>query len=68
MLTLSQVVKQRFEEAQLQSSPSELLHIATLAQEAYLLFVTETLRFKSPAVVKANKFNNVSEQNVLIRF
>lgn len=54
------VIKQRFDEAQLKSSPSELLHVATLAQEAYLLFVIETLRFKAPAVVKANRFNNVS--------
>ncbi|KAF9484719.1 hypothetical protein BDN70DRAFT_825243 [Pholiota conissans] len=52
-------VKQRFEEAQSKSSPSELLHVATLAQEAYLLFIIETFRFKNPAIVKANKFSNL---------
>ncbi|KAF8965269.1 actin cytoskeleton organization protein [Flammula alnicola] len=50
-------VKARFDEAQSKSSPSELLHVATLAQEAYLLLVTETLRFKSPSVVKINKLS-----------
>ncbi|KAK2466858.1 hypothetical protein APHAL10511_001116 [Amanita phalloides] len=33
----------------------ELLHRATLAQEAFILFVVETLRFKSTSVVKVNK-------------
>lgn len=61
-LTLLLVIKQRFDEAQSKSSPSELLHVATLAQEAYLLFVIETLRFKAPAVIKANRFNNVSSR------
>ncbi|KJA27088.1 hypothetical protein HYPSUDRAFT_35639 [Hypholoma sublateritium FD-334 SS-4] len=53
------VIQQRFDEAQLKSSPSELLHVATLAQEAYLLFVIEILRFKAPAVIKANRFSNL---------
>ncbi|KDR81676.1 hypothetical protein GALMADRAFT_58678 [Galerina marginata CBS 339.88] len=50
-------VKFRIQEVQSKSSPSELLHVATLAQEAFLLLVTETLRFKSPSVVKANKLS-----------
>ncbi|CAA7271640.1 unnamed protein product [Cyclocybe aegerita] len=45
----------RLEEARTHSLPVELLHVSTLAQEAFLLLVTETLRFKSSSVVKANK-------------
>ncbi|KAF8910991.1 actin cytoskeleton organization protein [Gymnopilus junonius] len=51
--------KSRFKEAQSKPSPSELLHVATLAQEAYLLLVTETLRFKNPSVVKIHKLGNL---------
>ncbi|KAF9013886.1 actin cytoskeleton organization protein [Cyathus striatus] len=47
-------IKTRFAEA-LKNSPVEALHVATLAQEAFLLFIVETMRFKSPSVVKANK-------------
>ncbi|KAG6874208.1 hypothetical protein C0995_003754 [Termitomyces sp. Mi166 len=51
-----ETLKERFAESQKNSSPVESLHIATLVQEALLLFIVETLRFKSAAVVKANKF------------
>ncbi|KAG8217714.1 N-acetyltransferase B complex non catalytic subunit-domain-containing protein [Butyriboletus roseoflavus] len=40
--------------------PSELLHVATITQEAFILFTIETMRFKSPAVVKIHKLGNVS--------
>ncbi|KAJ3517170.1 hypothetical protein NLJ89_g669 [Agrocybe chaxingu] len=45
----------RLEEARTHSLPVEFLHVSTLAQEAFLLLVMETLRFKSSSVVKANK-------------
>uniref|UniRef100_A0A8H7Y5Y3 Actin cytoskeleton organization protein n=1 Tax=Psilocybe cubensis TaxID=181762 RepID=A0A8H7Y5Y3_PSICU len=51
-------VKERLPEA-MKSSPSELLHVATLAQEAFLLLVAVTLRFKSPSVVKINKLSGL---------
>ncbi|KAG6845343.1 hypothetical protein H0H87_010800 [Tephrocybe sp. NHM501043] len=50
------ILNTRFAEIQKNSSPVEALHIATLGQEALLLFTIETMRFKSAAVVKANKF------------
>ncbi|KAI0035924.1 N-acetyltransferase B complex non catalytic subunit-domain-containing protein [Vararia minispora EC-137] len=34
----------------------ELLHVATLAQEALILFTIETLRFKNASLVKMHKF------------
>ncbi|KAF8625781.1 hypothetical protein AX15_005171 [Amanita polypyramis BW_CC] len=34
---------------------AELLHRVTLVQEAFILFIVETLRFKSPSIVKVNK-------------
>ncbi|OAX41971.1 hypothetical protein K503DRAFT_427433 [Rhizopogon vinicolor AM-OR11-026] len=40
---------------QSQSLPSDLLHVATLTQEAFLLFGVETLRFKTASVVKIHK-------------
>ncbi|KAH7922099.1 hypothetical protein BV22DRAFT_1037860 [Leucogyrophana mollusca] len=35
--------------------PSELLHVATITQEAFILFAVETMRFKSASVVKIHK-------------
>ncbi|KAG6837306.1 hypothetical protein H0H93_011908 [Arthromyces matolae] len=49
-------MNKRFAATRSNSSLVESLHVATLAQEAFLLFTVETLRFKSAAVVKANKF------------
>ncbi|KAH9946109.1 N-acetyltransferase B complex non catalytic subunit-domain-containing protein [Epithele typhae] len=40
---------------------SELLHLVTLAQEAFLLFAIETVRFKTASVVKQNKFGALSQ-------
>ncbi|RDB21137.1 N-alpha-acetyltransferase 25, NatB auxiliary subunit [Hypsizygus marmoreus] len=48
-------VKTRFSGVRGSSSPVQALHVATLAQEALLLFTVETLRFKSASVVKVNK-------------
>ncbi|KAF8447742.1 actin cytoskeleton organization protein [Boletus edulis BED1] len=43
-------------------SISELLHVATITQEAFILFIIETMRFKSPAVVKIHKLGNLVAQ------
>ncbi|KAF5381081.1 hypothetical protein D9615_004014 [Tricholomella constricta] len=48
-------LKARFLEVQKNVSPIEALHVATLAQEALLLFTVESLRFKSASIVKVNK-------------
>ncbi|KAI6005647.1 N-acetyltransferase B complex non catalytic subunit-domain-containing protein [Pisolithus albus] len=40
-------------------SPTHLLHIATITQEAYILLAVETLRFKTPSVVKIHKLGNL---------
>ncbi|KAG1756688.1 N-acetyltransferase B complex non catalytic subunit-domain-containing protein [Suillus paluster] len=58
-----QLVAQYFEHmharfVQLQQSeclPSDLLHVATLTQEAFLLFAVESHRFKTASVVKIHK-------------
>ncbi|KAH8113723.1 hypothetical protein DFH11DRAFT_316816 [Phellopilus nigrolimitatus] len=38
----------------------EALHIATLTQEAALMLALASVRFKAPAVVKANKFGELT--------
>ncbi|KAF8559771.1 actin cytoskeleton organization protein [Imleria badia] len=43
-------------------SISELLHVATITQEAFILFTIETMRFKSPAVIKIHKLGNLVSQ------
>ncbi|KAF5315874.1 hypothetical protein D9611_004760 [Ephemerocybe angulata] len=49
-----ETVQRRFED--LKDAPLvNILHVATLAQEAFLLFVVETNRFKTPSIVKVNK-------------
>jgi N-terminal acetyltransferase B complex non-catalytic subunit len=48
-------MKSRFDEVAT-TCPAEMLHVATLTQEAFLILVVETLRFKSPSIVKINKF------------
>ncbi|KAJ7449885.1 actin cytoskeleton organization protein [Mycena latifolia] len=60
-------MKTRFEEVRSASSPSLALHIATLMQEAFLLFVVETLRFKTPSVVKVHKLGALVQQFKPIR-
>ncbi|KAJ6572909.1 N-acetyltransferase B complex non catalytic subunit-domain-containing protein [Mycena sp. CBHHK59/15] len=52
----------RFEEVKAVPSPSLALHVATLMQEAFLVFVIETLRFKTPSVVKVNKLGALVQQ------
>ncbi|KAF9227685.1 hypothetical protein BS17DRAFT_774157 [Gyrodon lividus] len=42
--------------------PSELLHVATITQEAFILFAVETMRFKSPALVKIHKLGHLVSQ------
>lgn len=52
-------MKTRFEAAKNAGHLNEALHIATIVQEAFLLFVTETIRFKPASVVKIHKLGNV---------
>ncbi|KIK57739.1 hypothetical protein GYMLUDRAFT_45908 [Collybiopsis luxurians FD-317 M1] len=53
-------MKNRFEDAMKEpTSPIGALHVATLIQEAFLLFVIETLRFKAASVVKIHKLGNL---------
>ncbi|GLB34889.1 putative N-acetyltransferase B complex (NatB) non catalytic subunit [Lyophyllum shimeji] len=52
-------LKTRFAEVRKNPSPTEVLHVATLAQEALLLFTVETLRFKPASVVKVNKLGGL---------
>ncbi|KAH8116753.1 actin cytoskeleton organization protein [Phellopilus nigrolimitatus] len=40
--------------------PWEALHVATLTQEAALMLALASVRFKAPAVVKANKFGGLT--------
>ncbi|PPR03615.1 hypothetical protein CVT24_007731 [Panaeolus cyanescens] len=49
-------IRERFETVKTSDSVVDLLHVATLAQEAFILLVTESTRFKSSSVVKMNKF------------
>ncbi|TDL21521.1 actin cytoskeleton organization protein [Rickenella mellea] len=51
----------RFEEvADGKHLPCEVLHVATLTQEALIILVLATMRFKTPAVVKVNKFGGLT--------
>jgi len=45
----------------------DLLHCTTLVQEAFILFTIETLRFKSPSVVKVNKLGSLAATLKCIR-
>ncbi|KAJ2932908.1 hypothetical protein H1R20_g4212, partial [Candolleomyces eurysporus] len=60
-------VKQRLEAVLKEESLVDLLHVATLAQEAFLLFTVETTRFKSASVVKINKLGALVANFKLIR-
>ncbi|KAJ7774915.1 actin cytoskeleton organization protein [Mycena metata] len=60
-------MKTRFEAVKDSASPSLTLHVATLIQEAFLLFVVETLRFKTPSVVKVHKLGALVQQFKPIR-
>ncbi|KAJ7063373.1 actin cytoskeleton organization protein [Mycena amicta] len=48
-------MKARFDAVRDGPSPSMALHVASLTQEAYLIFMVESLRFKNPSAVKSNK-------------
>ncbi|KAJ7285761.1 actin cytoskeleton organization protein [Mycena rebaudengoi] len=56
------VMKARFDEVKDAASPALSLHVATLMQEGFLLFVIETLRFKAASVVKVNKLGALVQQ------
>ncbi|KAJ7111542.1 actin cytoskeleton organization protein [Mycena crocata] len=60
-------MKTRFEDVRDASSPALALHVATLMQEAFLIFVVETLRFKTPSVVKVHKLGALVQQFKPIR-
>ncbi|KAL9715211.1 mitochondrial distribution and morphology [Leucoagaricus gongylophorus] len=52
-------LKARFDNVKNAASPTEAHHIAAIAQEAFLLFIIETIRFKNQMVVKQNKFGTL---------
>lgn len=53
-------IKARFDKAVTDNAlPSELLHIVAIAQEAYLLFALETIRFKQSSVIKQHRLGQV---------
>ncbi|TFK76275.1 actin cytoskeleton organization protein [Pluteus cervinus] len=60
-------IKARFEVVVDQPSLNDILQVATLAQEAFMLFVIETLRFKSPSVVKIHKLGALTNSFKPIR-
>ncbi|KAJ7685258.1 actin cytoskeleton organization protein [Mycena polygramma] len=60
-------MKSRFEAVKNASSPTVTLHVASLIQEAFLLFVVETFRFKTPSVVKVHKLGALVQQFKPIR-
>ncbi|KAF7363508.1 Actin cytoskeleton organization protein [Mycena sanguinolenta] len=60
-------MKTRFEAVKDASSPSVTLHVASLMQDAFLLFMVETLRFKTPSVVKVHKLGALVQQFKPIR-
>ncbi|KAJ4487875.1 actin cytoskeleton organization protein [Lentinula aciculospora] len=52
-------MKTQFEVAKNGGFLNEALHAATITQEAFLLFVIETIRFKPASVVKVHKLGNL---------
>ncbi|KAK7020551.1 N-alpha-acetyltransferase 25, NatB auxiliary subunit [Favolaschia claudopus] len=60
-------MKTRFEAVKTTSSLASTLHVASLIQEAFLLFIVETLRFKTPSVVKVHKLGPLAQQFKPIR-
>ncbi|KAK0228730.1 actin cytoskeleton organization protein [Armillaria fumosa] len=52
-------MKARFEKVKGRPSPTEALATASLMQEALILFMLETLRFKPASVVKIHKLGNL---------
>ncbi|KAJ3842483.1 actin cytoskeleton organization protein [Lentinula raphanica] len=60
-------MKTQFKNSLTTASLSEVLHVVTLTQEAFLLFVTETMRFKPASVVKIHKLGNLVAKFKTIR-
>ncbi|KAK7054789.1 mitochondrial distribution and morphology [Paramarasmius palmivorus] len=52
-------MKARFKDATDSGSLPDILHVATVIQEAFLLFVVATNRFKAQSVVKINKLGGL---------
>lgn len=42
---------------------TDLLHIITITQEAFLIFAIETIRFKPASVIKINKLGGVCPES-----
>ncbi|KAK0463946.1 actin cytoskeleton organization protein [Desarmillaria tabescens] len=59
LMTFFDDMKARFEKVKGQPSPTEALAVAALMQEALILFMLETLRFKPASVVKIHKLGNL---------
>ncbi|KII88399.1 hypothetical protein PLICRDRAFT_54238 [Plicaturopsis crispa FD-325 SS-3] len=57
----------RFREALARKVPAEILHVATLAQEALLLFTVETIRFKPASIVKIHKLGTLVQNFKVLR-
>ncbi|KAF8651484.1 hypothetical protein AX16_004782 [Volvariella volvacea WC 439] len=60
-------LKARFEEVRDSISVVEVLHVATLVQEAFLILIIETLRFKSTSTVKIHKLGALTASIKTIR-
>ncbi|KAF7778669.1 hypothetical protein Agabi119p4_3014 [Agaricus bisporus var. burnettii] len=60
-------MKTKFNELKDASSPVEALHVAAIVQEAFLILVVESLRFKNQTVVKQNKLGNLAASIKSIR-
>ncbi|KAF7304820.1 Actin cytoskeleton organization protein [Mycena kentingensis (nom. inval.)] len=54
-------MKARFEAVKDAPSPTLALHIASLTQEAYLLFLVETMRFKNTSATKSHKMGSLTQ-------
>ncbi|KAK7467226.1 mitochondrial distribution and morphology [Stygiomarasmius scandens] len=59
VLKFFDAMKMRFNEVKDSGNYSQILHTATIIQEALLLLVTVSLRFKSTSVVKVHKLGNL---------
>ncbi|KAI0322196.1 N-acetyltransferase B complex non catalytic subunit-domain-containing protein [Amylostereum chailletii] len=60
LMTFFDHMQARFNELVHTNRPAyELLHVATLTQEALIIFTAETMRFKNTALVKIHKYGNL---------
>ncbi|KIY43365.1 actin cytoskeleton organization protein [Fistulina hepatica ATCC 64428] len=60
-------IQKRFEEVRDRRSLLNTLHVANVAQEAFLLFIVETSRFKNNSVVKIHKLGALVQSFKTIR-